>query len=513
MIKEIHNFLKNILADTEFEGKTYFVGGCVRDYYRDVKAHDVDIVVDMKDGAKKLSYFIYNHFKSIVCKPVLDGFITLPYQLGHYPIYSITFKSNVSITGKRYMFKDITIEIADTMKEEFPDDNSRQREVIYGSLEEDVMRRDFSINSGLIDVVSFEFKDLTPDKTILNDIEKGIIRCNMDYAWYINEIFSNDPLRILRGVVFAARFNFTIDSFVKDRMIDNIHRLKIVSRERINAEIKKAFDVQGGVYRLVKLLDNITGLDYVFPGISKLKEVYQVNMRDDGTFTYDIRNIHMEGKTVFDHTMAVLKFAKKGYVNSLAALYHDVGKIKPEYKNGKIRFINHEYIGAKIVNKLFPEMKIDNDTTKAVEFLIKNHMKLHLLKDLSKKSLRRFIREIPSNELRYMLYDLCNADCLGTIQKIDGIICAGTPHYEAIELIENLIKADSINIEKPFRYFNGNEIMDILNISGKPVGDAINIMLKMQDEYGFNMDKEFIKEELIKRFFKKYPALKKKVKK
>ena len=123
-----------------------------------------------------------------------------------------------------------------------------------------------------------------------------------------------------------------------------------------------------------------------------------------------------------------------------------------------------------------------------------------MLKDLSKKSLRRFIREIPSNELRYMLYDLCNADCLGTVQEIDGIICSNTPHYEAIELIENLIKEDSIVVEKPFRYFNGNEIMEMLNISGKAVGDAIKIMLKIQDEFGFKEDKEFIAQELKKRF-------------
>ena len=240
MIKEIHLFLKTILTNTEFEGKTYFVGGCVRDYYRDIKAHDVDIVVDMKDGAKKLSHFIYNYFKERLCDGMLKSTITSPYQLGHYPIYSISFKDNFAMPGHFYVVNGITIEIADTMKEEFPDEDSRQREVSYGSLEEDIMRRDYSINSGLIDVVSFEFKDLTPDKTILNDIEKGIIRCNMDYAWYINEIFSNDPLRILRGVVFAARFNFNIDIYVKCRMIDNIHRLKIVSRERINAEITKS---------------------------------------------------------------------------------------------------------------------------------------------------------------------------------------------------------------------------------------------------------------------------------
>ena len=149
-------------------------------------------------------------------------------------------------------------------------------------------------------------------------------------------------------------------------------------------------------------------------------------------------------------------------------------------------------------------MKIDSETTKNVKFLVENHMKLHKMHDLSKKSIRKFIREIPTDNLRYELYDLCNADCLGTLYKNEYGISSMTPHYEAIELIENLIKEDSIIVEKPFRYFNGNEIMSFLNISGKPVGDAINIMLNLQDIYGFKMDKEFIKEKLIKEFKTKY---------
>ena len=507
MLKEIHIFLRTILSDTIFKDNIYFVGGCVRDFYRDKPAHDIDIVVNDEYGAHDLAYYIFNYIKDH--KIGSGDVITHPFQLGHYPIYSITFKENFTYKDHFYKFENLTIEIADSMNEIFNDENSRQRIVKFAALQDDIMRRDFSINSGLINVVTFDFMDLTPSGNILNDIEKGIIKCNKDDKWYIDKIFSEDPLRILRGVVFASRFNFTIDTFVKERMLANIERLKIVSRERINAEIKKAFDIQGGAYRLVKLLDEINGLDIVFPKISVLKSIYQVNMNEDGTFTYDIRKIHMEGKTVFDHTMAVLKFAKKGYLNGLAALYHDVGKNRPEYKNGKIRFLNHEFIGAKIVKNLFPEMKIDNETSKSIVFLIANHMKLHMLKDLSKKSLRRFIREIPSNELRYMLYDLCNADCLGTVQEIDGILSSGTPHYEAIELIENLIQEDSIVVEKPFRYLNGNEIIELLNVTGKPIGDAIKIMLQIQDEFGYNIDKEFIKEELTKRFFKKYSQLRK----
>ena len=502
MIKEIHLFLKTILSNTEFEGKTYFVGGCVRDFYRDKNAHDIDIVIDMQNGAKRLSYYIYQFFKNKFCEERLNDIITFPYQLGHYPIYSITFKDNFIISGITYNVKGITIEIADTMNEMFPNEDSRQRDVSYGTLEEDIMRRDFSINSGLIDVISFKFIDLTPNKTILHDIEHGIIKCNSNKTSYINKIFSNDPLRILRGIVFAARFNFTIDLTVKELMIKNIERLNIVSRERINAEIKKAFDVQDGAYTLVKLLDEINGLDIVFPNISKLKTVYQCNKNEDGTFSPDVRNIHLEGKTVFDHTMAVLRFASVGYENGLAALYHDVGKIYLEYKNGKVRFINHEFIGANIVKNLFPTLKFDITTTKNVIFLIENHMKLHRLYDLSKRSLRKFIREIPSDDLRFKLYDLCNADALGTVQIIDGILTSGKTHINAINLIENLIKEDSIVVEKPFRYFNGNEIMEMLNIKGKDVGIAIDIMLQLQDEFGFNMDKPIIANMLTNRFKK-----------
>ena len=490
MIEEVHKFLKNIIKDNEFfQDNTFFVGGCVRDYYRGVKAHDVDIVINQKGGAEKLAFLIYDSIPN-------KDFITKPYNLGHYPIYSITFKENFNV----YKLKGITIEIAETMSEEFPDNDSRQREVKFASLQEDIFRRDFSINSGLIDVFTFKFKNLTKTN-IIQDIEKGIIKCNKDDETYINKILNDDPLRILRACAFVARFNFTLDEKLKFIMTYNVDRLKILSRERINAEIKKALNVQGGLFRFVKLLNEINALDIVFPKIADLKSIPQWNQDEYGKYYPDVRKIHLEGPMVFTHVMNVIKYVKAGYEIGLAALYHDVGKIYPEFKNGKVRFINHEKIGGEIIEKLFPTLKFDNETTKNVKFLVENHMKLHKLKDLSKRSLRRFIREIPTDILRYQLYDICNADCLGTLHETEFGTSAMTPHYEAIELVENLIKEDKISVEKPFRYFNGNEIMEFLHISaGKDVGRAIKIMIDLQDQYGYNEDKEFIKKEIIKQF-------------
>ena len=105
IITELNLFFKEILSETEFAGKTYFVGGCVRDFYRDLNPHDIDIVVNMNSGAEKLSHFIYEKFKNLIPKFV-DTVITKPFQLGHYPIYSITFKDNFTYKGYFYLFKN-----------------------------------------------------------------------------------------------------------------------------------------------------------------------------------------------------------------------------------------------------------------------------------------------------------------------------------------------------------------------------------------------------------------------
>ena len=125
MINEIHILLKQLLKNTKFANNTYFVGGCVRDYYREVNANDIDIVVSLENGAKELAYFIYDFIKTKYTTKV-NEYITNPYQLGHYPIYSLTFKNDISFNNEILYVKDITIEIADSMDEIFSDANSRQ---------------------------------------------------------------------------------------------------------------------------------------------------------------------------------------------------------------------------------------------------------------------------------------------------------------------------------------------------------------------------------------------------
>lgn len=490
IVDDIRYLIKQVIKDNEFACKTYFVGGCVRDYVCGKDPKDIDIIVNIENGSKILSKMLKDKYGKN---------ITYPCKMGHYPIYSVTFTNDILINGKILNVKNISIEIADTMKEEFHDENSRQRNVTFASLEEDVLRRDFSINSGLISIINGDIVDAT---TFNDDIHNKIIRCNVGVDK--NKIFSDDPLRILRGCVFYARFGWQIEEETKKAMINNAYRLEIVSKERITSEIKKAFNVTFGAYRLVSILNQLNILKYIFPHLEDSKNVLQWI----DTNTPDIRNIHLEGCSVFHHNMAVLRHTKTGVVNAFASIFHDIGKTNKirQVVDGKVRFINHEFVGKNIAKNVLKNFyKLDNKTINLICFLIENHMKMHQLIELNDKNIRKFIAETENEEKRNYLFDLCNADSLGTIIKYeDNSIDGNLAHWEIQERIINLIEKDK-NISK-FKYlFNGNELMEILHIEKpcKLVGVACQILKELQYEYGNSIEiKETIKELLIDKFNK-----------
>ena len=488
IVDDVRYLIRQVIKNNDFAYRTYFVGGCVRDYVRGKDPHDIDIVVNIPNGSCSLANMLKDKYGKNITKPC---------NLGHYPIYSVTFTNDILENGKLYKVNGISIEIADTMKEEFHDENSRQRNVSFASLEEDVLRRDFSVNSGLISVLDGDIVDAT---TFNQDIQNKIIRCNSNVDK--DKIFSDDPLRILRGCVFYARFGWEIDKDTKEAMMRNAHRLSIVSKERITSEIKKAFNVSFGAYRLVSILNQLNILKYIFPHLESSKNVLQwVSQKE-----YDVRNIHLEGCTVFHHNLSVLRHTKKGEINAFASIFHDIGKTEKcrQVVDGKVRFINHEHIGKNIAKKVLKEFyKLDNSTVNLICFLIENHMKMHQLVELNDKNIRRFINETETEEKRQYLFDLCNADSLGTLIKYeDGSVDGNLAHYEIQERINEIIEKDKNNIFKSVYLFNGNELMEILHIEKpcKLVGEAKKLMLEIQYEYGNDVDKEFAKKLLIEKF-------------
>ena len=261
-LDEVKNRIINVInMHEQFKNHVYIVGGYVRDFVMNIEPKDLDLVIDIPKGNIAFANAIKNTYPDITTNPI---------KLGAYPIRQIQFTD-----------VNETIEIADTMTETFPDKFSRQRDVIFASIEKDIERRDFTINSLLFDLTSNKIVDLANG---INDIKHKIIRCNSNVN--PEEIFSADPLRILRGIRFSVKYGFNIEEKTFNAMKNAGERINILSNERIYSELKNICKVKKGLKNAVILMDKLDILKYIFPEVDHLKTIYQAP---------DSRLIHLEG--------------------------------------------------------------------------------------------------------------------------------------------------------------------------------------------------------------------------
>lgn len=472
--KEVERFLKHILPDSPYAGLVKAVGGYVRDEYMSmikndptIEAKDLDIVVGMKDGAEKVTKYIYN---------LLGNSISEPRQLGKgYPIWQITFKKDIEYNGKPFKTEGAVIEFADAMKEDFPDANSRQRVTIPSSIEDDIARRDFTVNMLLKDMTTGEIEDLTGQSK--DDIKNGVLRGHPKVS--LDKIFTDDPLRMIRLVRFQAKYGWKIPMGVLKTVKRNAERITIVSNERIMGELKKVMEY-GKLAQAIRLMSATGLLKYILPEVEALKGVQQNP------------DYHSEGDA-YTHTMMVLKNAKAGVENQIAALLHDIGKPQAtKVIEGKIKSLGHEEVGADIAEDIMKRLKFDNDTIDKVKLMVRSHMRPHnLADDASPKAIRKFVREVGDSMVDSIL-DLSQADELGKL-----------PQTNAIPALRQKIKdvmGKPLAVKKK-SILNGEEIMELLNIKqGSEVGRASKIVADLEDEYGEALTKDMAKEELLKRF-------------
>jgi len=210
-LNELRLFLKELIQDSEFADKSYFAGGCVRDFILNPAAiiiGDVDICVELSEGGIALARFLQNRLQArelVIHKSF--GTASLHYQ-------------------------NLQLEFVATRKEQYFS-HSRYPKVEFGTLTDDVLRRDFTINALLISIATGEILDLCGKG--LSDLKNGIIRTVKD----ANLSFTEDPLRMLRALQFALRFNFTIEENTLTAMRKNAPALKILSRKAIERELHK----------------------------------------------------------------------------------------------------------------------------------------------------------------------------------------------------------------------------------------------------------------------------------
>ncbi|MBE6305930.1 MAG: CCA tRNA nucleotidyltransferase [Bacteroidales bacterium] len=254
----ICEWLRELTEGTPWEGHLFAVGGCCRDEILGLEINDLDLAVDLPMGGVKFARWLEKKRLTIGRPIFFMKYGTAKLRLRKFP--------------------DDEIELVQTRKEQYTRETSRCPEVVFGSIKEDCYRRDFTVNSLYYDITRRVMVDITAQG--IADIEAGIIRTPMDP----DETFNDDPVRILRGLRFANRFNWRIEPGVWDALLHHIHRLEIVSRERVHSEFCKMLNGPAPI-EILETLKDIGALEVMIPPIKALyhgREKNGINAWDAG---------------------------------------------------------------------------------------------------------------------------------------------------------------------------------------------------------------------------------------
>jgi poly(A) polymerase len=290
--------------------------------------------------------------------------------------------------------------------------------------EEDARRRDFTINAMFFDPESRTVVDYVHGR---DDLAARAIRTVGDPL----ARFAEDHLRLLRAVRFAGRLGFEIDPETFDAIRAMAHLVTTTSAERIRDELTKIL-TEGGARRALELMDETGLLEHVLPEIARMKGVEQP------------REFHPEGD-VFMHTL-ILADMLQGSSPTLAfgALLHDVGKPATMTIEDRIRFSNHDKIGADIAEGVCKRLRMSNHDTERIVWLVDQHMRLAHAPQMRESKLKRFVREPGFDEL----LRLGRLDCKASHGDVS-----------TIEWIENYVANIPPEAVRPAPLLNGDDLI------------------------------------------------------
>ena len=437
---DITEYIGVIIKGTPFENHVFAVGGSVRDFYMGNDIKDIDVVINLPHGGVDFANWCkeQGYTKTVV---IYETYGTAMFKFKQFP-------------GEE-------IECVMTRGEKYIDKESRNPVTAFAPIEEDSIRRDLTINALYYNVSTGEILDLVGGRS---DIDHHIIRTtNQDP----DVVFDDDPLRILRVIRFASRYGWAIEKRTYKSMQKNVRRLKIITKERIQAELNKILTCKHPVMG-VELMHKIGAMQYVIP---EFEECYGME-----------QNKYHFGD-VAAHTLEVLHYHSEHYeptvVERLACLLHDIGKpATKSVKDGKIHFYDHEYVGTGIAIRIMKDLKYDNDTIKEVAFLIENHMRTKQAGPGAK-----YIKDKTLNKLLYQCGTFKRFCSLMRIIDCDNMAHAKEhcipDQYDG--LVEKVSK--SADHMRMFGYklpVTGDDIMEILDIGPGPLISEINKRLLNQ---------------------------------
>ncbi len=428
----IPDYIREIIATlTAADYEAYVVGGCVRDLLRGQQPQDWDVTTKARP-AEILRLFPRAKYENVF------GTVLLP-------VAAIAGPKELQGSEKE------AVEITTYRSEQGYSDRRHPDQIRFeDNLEKDLERRDFTINALALSLnKGQEIIDLFGGQ---KDIKAKIIRAVGEPA----DRFKEDALRLMRAVRLSVQLGFTLEPKTQRAMVKMAGGLKFVAKERIRDELIKILASPRPAEGIM-LLKETKLLQYILPELERGVGVDQSR-----------HHIY----SVFNHNLLSLKHCpSSAWPVRLAALLHDIAKPKT-YKiiKGIATFYNHEYVGAKMVDRIMTRLKFANEDRWRVVNLVKNHMFYYNVGEVTAASVRRLISKVGRENLKDLI-NLRIADRLGS----------GTPKalpYKLRHLEYMMAKVQNDPVSVKMLKINGHDLMNGLKIpAGPKIGALLDVLL------------------------------------
>lgn len=433
------------LKNKSFEA--YIVGGCVRDLLNKVKPEDWDVTTSA--SPKEIQKLFPKSFYE-------NKFLTVTVKTGSSDpklkeIEVTTFRKEAKYTDKRH-----------------PDEVKFAK-----TLEEDLGRRDFTVNAMAIDC---KLKIVDPFNG-QKDLERKLIRA----VGKSEERFSEDALRMMRGVRFATTLGegWQIEEKTAKTIKKNSPWLKFVSKERIREELMKIIMAERASEG-IELLRKLGLLKYIIP---ELEEGFGVSQNKHHIYE------------CYEHSLRSLDYAAKKKFNKyvrLVALFHDIAK--PRTKRGEgsdATFYGHEVVGAKMTAQILNRLKFPKKEIEKIIKLVRYHLFYYNVDEVKDHSVRRLVRQVGPENMEELL-QVRMADRIGS-----GVPKAEPYKLRHLKYIIEKVSQDPISVKR--LKISGNEIIKILKIKpGPKIGQILDILLGYVLADPKKNKKEFLEKEIKK---------------